>query len=93
MSLHPMPRTFSTRALQRQYRAIITALRSSRGAVLLLNHHTPEAVLLDVETYNVLVGGDDVYDEPRVARLIAEARTSHRRGKSKMLRSWGALDQ
>ena len=93
MALHPMPATYSIRELQRSYRAILDTLKRSRGSALLLNHRIPEAVLLDVETYNALVGDDYAYDEVTTAKLVAAARASYRKGKAKKLRSWSDLDR
>lgn len=93
MTLHPIPKTLSRRTLQRQYRTVLNGLKASRGAVLLMHHQTPEAVLLDIEAYNALVGDDYTYDTAHVARLVAEARASYRKGKTKILRSWNELDR
>lgn len=92
-SLHPIPQVFSIRDLQRRYRSILDALKRSRGSVLLLNHNEPEAVLLDVETYNALVEDDYVYNEQRTVALVAEARASYARGKAKRLHAWDDLDR
>lgn len=92
MALYPIPQTYSIRDLQRRHRAIFSTLKRSRGAALLMRHQTPEAVLIDIESYNALVRDDYAYDEPRVAKLIAAARRSARVGKTKVLRSWNDLD-
>ncbi|MBI4437833.1 type II toxin-antitoxin system Phd/YefM family antitoxin [Candidatus Uhrbacteria bacterium] len=90
--MYPIPRTFSTRDLQRQYRSIIDSAKQTKEAVVLINNSTPEAVLLDVETYNQLVQDDYAWDESFVLKQVAQANKSSRGGKSKKLTSWGDLD-
>jgi hypothetical protein len=72
---------------------IFSALKRSRGAALLMRHQTPEAVILDIESYNALVRDEYVYDEKATAKLVAAARRSYRHGKAKVLRSWNQLDR
>ena len=93
MALYPIPQTYSIRDLQRHHRTILSALKRSRGAALLMRHQTPEAVILDVESYNALVRDEYAYDEAATAKLVAAARRSYRRGKAKVLRSWDQLDR
>ena len=93
MTPYPIPQTYSIRDLQRRHRTIFSALKRSRGVALLMRHQTPEAVLLDIESYNALVRDEYAYDEEATAKLVAAARRSYRRGKMKVLRSWDQLDQ
>ncbi len=90
--MNPIPRTFSTRDLQRQYRSIIDSAKQTKEAVVLINNSAPEAVLLDVETYNQLVQDDYAWDEAFVVKQVAQANKSSRVGKSKRLISWSDLD-
>lgn len=90
--MNPIPRTFSTRDLQRQYRSIIDSAKENRDAVVLINNSAPEAVLMDVDTYNQLVRDDYAWDEPFVLKQVAQADKSSRVGKSKRLTSWDDLD-
>ena len=90
--MNPIPRTYSTRDLQRQYRSIIDSAKATKDAVVLINNSAPEAVLLDVETYNQLVSDDYAWDEAFVLKQVASADTSSRAGKSKKLTSWNDLD-
>jgi PHD/YefM family antitoxin component YafN of YafNO toxin-antitoxin module len=90
--MNPIPRTYSTRDLQRQYRAIIDSAKASKDAVVLINNSAPEAVLLDVDTYNQLVRDDYAWDESFVLKQVSAADASSRRGQSKRLKSWKDLD-
>ena len=90
--MNPIPRSYSTRDLQRQYRAIIDSAKASKDAVVLINNSVPEAVLLDVDTYNQLVRDEYAWDESFVLKQVAAANTSSRRGQSKRLKSWKDLD-
>ena len=90
--MNPLPRTFSTRDLQRQYRSIIDSAKQTKDAIVLINNSIPEAVLLDVETYNQLVQDDYAWDEAFVLKQVAQVNKSSRAGKSKQLISWNDLD-
>ena len=91
MALQAIPKTFTTRDLQRRYRTIINAARESRDAVVLINNSQPEAVILSIDTYNQLVNDDYIFDEPYTLRRVEQARRSYRAGKAKVLKSWKEL--
>lgn len=90
--MNPITKSYSVRDLQRNYRAVLDCAKESHDAVLLINNSIPEAVVLDVETYNALVTDSFAYDEPRVEKLVKEARKSFRTGKAKKLNDWNELD-
>ncbi len=91
--MNPITKSYSVRDLQRNYRAVLDAAAKSHDAVLLINNSVPEAVVLDVETYNFLVTDTFAYDERRVSKLITEARKSFRLGKAKKMKDWDELDK
>ena len=93
MLTSPIPKLIPARQLQRRYRAVIDAVKRSRDAVVLVHNNVPEAVLLDLETYDHLVRDDYAYDEARTLRLVEQARRSYRAGKARVLHSWNDLDR
>ncbi|KKW44888.1 MAG: hypothetical protein UY95_C0014G0009 [Parcubacteria group bacterium GW2011_GWA2_56_7] len=92
MSVHPIPTTFSVRDLQRKYREVIDAAKHSKEAVVLINNSCPEAVILDVETYDELVRDTYPYDEDFTLSVVKKSRASAKKGKAKKLSSWSDLD-
>ena len=88
----PVATTYSVRDLQRNYRAIINDAKRTHDAVVIINSSKPEAVMLDIETYNVLAQDDYAWDEKRVLRLVQEARKSCKAGKRKRLNHVSDLD-
>lgn len=92
MAPQAIPQTFTTRDLQRKYRAIIDTARETRDAVVLINNSQPEAVLLDIETYQQLVADNYLFDVPDTLKRVQEAERSYLAGKARELRSWNELD-
>ncbi|OGL67226.1 hypothetical protein A2856_04190 [Candidatus Uhrbacteria bacterium RIFCSPHIGHO2_01_FULL_63_20] len=88
----PITPSYSVRDLQRNYRAVVDEAKKRHDAVLLINNSVPEAVVLDVETYNALVSDPYTYDEKRVRTLVREADASVKKGKAKKLKAWSDLD-
>ncbi|MEI7741289.1 MAG: type II toxin-antitoxin system Phd/YefM family antitoxin [bacterium] len=84
--------TYSVRDLQRNYRAVIDSAKKSHDAVLIINNSVPEAVMLDVETYNALVADSYAYDMKHLDKLVAEAERLCDAGKAKKLKNWDDLD-
>ena len=89
----PIAKTYSVRDLQRNYRAILDTAKTSHDGILIINNSVPEAVILDVETYNALIMDSYTYDMPLVERLVIEARKSIQKGKAQKLVSWNDLDR
>ena len=90
--MNPIAKSYSVRDLQRNYRAVIDDAKASHDAIVLINNSVPEAVILDVETYNTLVQDTYAWDVPRVLKLVKEARKSLAAGKGKRLKDWNELD-
>lgn len=90
--MNPVPKTFATRDLQRNYRAIVDMAKKIREPIVLINNSAPEAVLMDVGTYNLLVNDGYVWDEDFVLKQVEVADRSSRAGKSVRLQSWDDLD-
>lgn len=90
--MNPIPKTCATRDLQRKYRSIIDSAKETREPVVLINNSVPEAVLMDVGTYNQLVNDDYAWDEDFVLKQVAAANQSSRTDKSVQLHSWDDLD-
>ena len=84
--------TFSVRDLQRDYRSVIDTAKRTRDAVVLINNSVPEAVILDVETYNLLAKDEYALDEEYAAKLVQESKKSARVGKVQWLKSLDDLD-
>ena len=91
--MHPIPKTFSVRDLQRNYRSVINAAKEQQDAVMLINNSTPEAVILDIDTYSKLLQDDYAFDEAYTLKLIGQAKKSYRSGLAKKLTSWDVLDR
>lgn len=87
----PIPKTYSVRDLQRNYRAVLDEAKRTHDAIVLINNSAPEAVVLDVEAYNALVFDDYAWDMPYVNRLVREAKKSLK-GRGKKLQDWSELD-
>lgn len=90
--MNPITKSYSVRDLQRDYRSVLDTAKKSHDAVLLINNSVPEAVVLDVETYNTLVTDTYAYDKDLVVKLVDEARKSYKKGKAKKLTYWNELD-
>jgi PHD/YefM family antitoxin component YafN of YafNO toxin-antitoxin module len=91
-SMHIVQKTYSVRDLQRKYRTVIESVKRSHDAVVLMSGSSPEAVLLNVETYNHLVQDDYQWDVANTSRLVKEAEHSIKAKKEKHLDSWNDLD-
>lgn len=91
--MNPVAITYSVRDLQRNYRAVINDAKRTKDAIVLINNSVPEAVLLDVETYNALVIDDYPWDVPYTEKMVKQAEKSIAAGKVKTLKSWDDLDR
>lgn len=91
--MNPIPTSFSVRDLQRDYRAVLDMAKKTHDAVVLINHSIPEAVVLDIETYNLLAKDDYALDEKYAYKLVQASKRSHRAGNVQWLKSWDELDQ
>jgi prevent-host-death family protein len=90
--MHPVSPSYSVRDLQRNYRAVIDEAKRTHDAIMLINNSKPEAVVLDIETYNALATDDYLWDEKKTLKLVKEAEKSIKAGKGKLLKSWRDLD-
>lgn len=90
--MHPIPQTFSVRDLQRRYRNVLDTAKQSRDAVVLMNHSVPEAVVLDIETYNLLAKDEYELDEAYAWKLVQASKRSARAGRIHWLKSLDDLD-
>ncbi|MFA5994990.1 MAG: hypothetical protein WC801_00920 [Patescibacteria group bacterium] len=82
-----IPTSYPVRDLQRKYTDILDFIKIHKAPALLINKSKPEAVILDIETYNNLVTDNYEYDEDYVLALDKQAMAEHRAGKTKKLRS------
>jgi prevent-host-death family protein len=90
--MHPISKSYSVRDLQRNYREVVDDAKKSHEAIVLINNSRPEAVLLDIQTYNALVADGHPLDEAYASKLIREAQRSYQKGKAKVLKDWDDLD-
>lgn len=88
----PLPKTYSVRDLQRNYRAVLNDAKRTHDAIVLINNSVPEAVVLGIETYNALATDEYAWDIPYVNRLVREAKKSLKGRKGKKLQDWNELD-
>ncbi len=86
-----IPATYPVRDLQRHYADILAMVKNQKMPALLLNKSKPEAVILDVETYNTLVADQFTYDPEAILAIDRQARAEHAAGKTKKLRSLADL--
>ncbi|MFA5945328.1 MAG: type II toxin-antitoxin system Phd/YefM family antitoxin [Patescibacteria group bacterium] len=91
--MNPVAITYSVRDLQRNYRAVIDDAKRTKDAIVLINNSVPEAVLLDVETYNALVVDDYPWDVPFTEKQVKEAMASSKAGRVRRLKSVNDLDK
>lgn len=89
--MHPINKTFSVRDLQRDYRSVLDEAKRSHDAVLLINNSVPEAVVLNIATYNALVQDGYPADEAYTLKLVREAEQSIKKGKVTRLKHWEDL--
>lgn len=82
-----IPKTFPVRDLQRRYADILDLVKSEKSPVLLLNKSRPEAIIMDVETYNSLASDNYIYDEDYILKIDKKALAEHKAKKTKKLRS------
>lgn len=90
-SLSLIPQTFPVRDLQRRYADILAFVKQGKKPALLVNKSFPEAVIVDVDTYNNLVRDGYEYDEEYVLKMDRKALKAHRAGKTKKLDSLRSL--
>lgn len=90
--MNPIVKSYSVRDLQRDYRAVLDDAKESNDAILLINNSVPEAVVLNIETYNALVQDGYPLDEAFALKQVREAQRSCQKGKAKVLKSWDDLD-
>jgi prevent-host-death family protein len=88
-----IPKIFPVSDLQRRYSEILAWVREDRKPVLLVNKSFPEAVIIDIETYNALVRDSYEYDVQYVLQVDRKAMNAHLNGKSKKLRSLRDLEK
>ena len=86
-----IPTSFPVRDLQRRYSSILAFVKTNKAPALLLSNSHPEAVILDIETYNTLVADNYQYDESFIVALDSKAVAEHKTGKTKKLRSLADL--
>jgi prevent-host-death family protein len=92
MPLNPISTSFSVPDLQRKYREVIDAAKDSKDAVVLNNNSRPEAVVIDVDTYDELIKDLYPYNEAYTKKVVERSRASLKKGRGKKLKFWDELD-
>ncbi|MBI2426607.1 MAG: type II toxin-antitoxin system Phd/YefM family antitoxin [Candidatus Kerfeldbacteria bacterium] len=84
--LTTLPDTASVQEIQRNYRRLLDRVKATRNPLFILRNNLPEAVILDVESWNTLVKKMIHKEEKEALTAIACFEEDRRRGKLKKLR-------
>lgn len=68
--------------LQRRYRYLIEEMKKSRKPVVILNNGNPDAVVMDVATYNTFVERLDELEENYLLNVAEEGIKEFEKGKT-----------
>lgn len=84
--LTTLPDTASVQEIQRNYRRLLDKVKATRNPLFILRNNLPEAVILDVESWNALVKKMIHKEEHDALKAITSFESERRSGKLKKLR-------
>lgn len=84
-TLCTLPETASVQQIQRNYRQLLDRVKTTRNPLFILRNNLPEAVILDMESWNELVKKTQAKEEKTALAAIAAFERESRRGKLKKL--------
>ncbi len=81
-----LPETASVQEIQRNYRRLLDKVKSTRTPLFILRNSLPEAVIVDVKSWNEIVTRLQKEEERLALEAIKTFETERRRGKLKLLK-------
>lgn len=82
-----LPKLTSVANLQRKYKQVLNEAKNSGEPVYILKHNSPEAAVLDIDTFNQIVTKADKFDELQALQALQASEKEFKSGKAKKLRS------
>ncbi|MEK7164945.1 MAG: type II toxin-antitoxin system Phd/YefM family antitoxin [Patescibacteria group bacterium] len=81
-----LPATASVQEMQRNYRKLLDKVKSSRRPLFLLRNNFPEAVIVDVQSWEELASRVVAQEEAAAQAAVEAFDKAKREGKLKVLR-------
>ncbi len=88
-STNLMPLTASAHQMQTHYRQFLNQVINARQPLVLLNHHAPEAVILDMQSYEDLASAARNYELASAQEAIS---TYEDEKKKKLLKKLNSIN-
>ena len=86
-----MPKTASTRDLQRKYRELFEYVNKNKEPLYILTQNKPSAVLLSPTYFEEIIGEAKLTEDEALA-IARQGEKEHAAGKTKLLKSLAELD-
>lgn len=87
-----MPKTASSKDIQKNYRALFDEVMDSEEPLFVLNNNKPEVVVISVKTFESLSKSREEYEQNIAQRAIENYELEKKNGKLKKLSSLADLD-
>ena len=81
-----LPKTASVQDVQRNYRKLVDEVKATGNPLFILRNNTPEAVIVDVESWNNITKRSQAEEEREALEAIRIYRKEKKAGKLKVLR-------
>ena len=86
-----MPHTATTQQIQKNYRSLFDAVKEKKEPLVILNKNNPEVVILDLQTYEVLLKNSEKYEQEMAKKAVEVYEKEKSQKKLKKLNSLADL--
>ncbi len=88
---YTIPKTASSKDIQKNYRSLFDDVISTKEPLLVFNRNIPEVVVIDIKTFEILSQKSEKYEEEMAKQAIEIACKEKMEGKLKELNSLADL--
>ena len=86
-----MPKTASSKDIQKNYRTLFNEVMSSEEPLIVLNNNKPEVVVISIKTFESLSQSREDYEQNMAQKAIGNYKLEKKNGKLKKLSSLADL--
>lgn len=86
-----MPKTASSKDIQKNYRTLFNEVMSSEEPLIVLNNNKPEVVVISIKTFESLSQSREDYEQNMAQKAIENYKLEKKNGKLKKLSSLADL--
>lgn len=82
-----IPKLTSAAKIQRNYKRIVEQAKETKEPIVILRRNTPEAAIVDIETFEEISRKAESFDEIKAIEAIEQSEKEYRSGQAKKLTS------